>query len=399
MLRGAGYIVLLIAALGCNGLSTSEEGAPLDAAPEAVVPSGGTSSSSGGAAGAPIAGAGGITSDAGSDSAPETSVSDSGCNPSFLAMDSGQSASIVASGQQEPSAVVFNPELKHVYFVEAATASSPGSVKRAALDGTNLDVVTLASGLSNPRSVRTNGIDVFFSNDWDESGGGSPGVYKVSPNGGTPPVLVGGDAFGAGYMDFAFGNLYSEAYKTDEPGAIAARVRVTAAKSASPLATCYPYRSPAVGGRIAGIWSDGTEVYAIDTAADAIMRSPTTPCSGATGSVFAAKMGHARAIAGHGSSIYWVTADAVHRLDRNNPGGTPTALLCGQSDLTNIDVNDKDLMAVTNAGDGSVLLGNGDGAFSAIATGQNQPIGLRVLPVGLVLWTNRAGGEVMRFPG
>jgi hypothetical protein len=129
------------------------------------------------------------------------------------------------------------------------------------------------------------------------------------------------------------------------------------------------------------------------------MMTSSGNCQGSAASVFAANMGQARAISGDGQWIYWVTKDSLYRLERSNPNGTPTVLLCGQKNLTNVDTSLKKWVLIASPGDSTVLLFDKlSSTFTKLASDQNEPFALRVSSTGSqVFWTNRTGGEVMHY--
>jgi hypothetical protein len=76
----------------------------------------------------------------------------------------------------------------HVYWTSAAAAGG-GSLRRAPKGESDGDVVTLASGLSGPRSPRVHVGGVFWANQGEPSGAGA--LMRVSAGGGEPKTLIG----------------------------------------------------------------------------------------------------------------------------------------------------------------------------------------------------------------
>jgi hypothetical protein len=303
----------------------------------------------------------------------------------------------IVKGQQRPGAIgIVNG---YVFWLNETDGNKPGSLMRADLDGQN--VTTLLSNRSNPTDLWVLGVGLYFTEDF---GGldASPGVFKVDQAGQDVRPLAD-DHLGAGAIHAVNPWVYSEAWsRTTAPS-----IRKSSITSATPN-TCYPYTGNVVGSRIRAVRGDhfADYIWFADDATSQIRRI-SADCDGGSYEVYADNQSSVRAIVESENNVYWITANKLLKLHKDEPGLAPLVLSTGHTDLSAVCGGIAALpgetqwkLALADAGANTVWFidrtTNPDRKV-VIASNQHEPRGVAGSG-NFVYWTNRASGEICRAP-
>jgi hypothetical protein len=261
----------------------------------------------------------------------------------------GVDATALVTGLTAPRAIVLTGG--YVYVVTGGnTGMANGTVARVPIAGGELQI--LASGQSQPYDLQVSDRVYWTNGTFFAINGRS---LRAMPLNGGPDVAIA--AFNPGPFVLAID---------------ATTAYVTRAETGQPL-TSVPLAGGATNdlipptGVIHGLEVDATHVYYI--VAGQVRRVHK---SGAVASELLADGPEARALAGHGDTLYWISGNVVMRVGRDGSGVATVATSTRQ--LTGIAVDDTHVyVGEVGDGDGRIVRAPiGGGSFEPISTARHD---------------------------
>jgi hypothetical protein len=279
---------------------------------------------------------------------------------------------VIAANQPGPRGLASDE--RFLYFANAGTGASDGTIQRATLDGKNL--VTLASGLASPGPMLFRGGALYWANEGAVSAVAANGSIEMLPLPTGAPQILAGREVAPSFLTADANNLF---WTSNTFGNGVSVESVPRAGGRTHLLSTFP--SPLSPG---GIAVDERFVYFIGYGEGTGALFRTALAGEAPELIWQSDAGEPLALVLDGTTLYWVVNDAPANgavLAMPITGTQPTRIARAQDHPVRLAVRDGIVYYVTSprTGPGQLLaVPTTGGTPHVILGGLDQPRGILV---------------------